>query len=283
MLYTGFKRVGSWWNFKNVISPFHRIYYIESGKGKVYIGNVPYELLPNQLFIIPKFTSHSYECENFMDHYYICLFDDLTGGMAIPNPARMRLQLPASSMDVTLIKRYIELNPHKSLTALDPQRYDNQHINYENKAAINPSQYSQVVEGSGILLQLFSRFLTEESMRRTAASSSYEKLDAVIQFINKNLDKRISIVTLSNLMCLTSDHFSKLFKKIIGIPPCEYIQMKRIERAQALLLTSHQNITQIAESVGIDNPAQFSRLFTKVAQCSPREYRTRQLSEIVRS
>lgn len=283
MLFAGFKRVGSWWNFKNVISPFHRIYYIESGKGKVYIGNVPYELSANQLFIIPKFTPHSYECENFMDHYYICLFDDLTGGIGIPNPTQMRLQLSASPMDIALMKRYMELNPHKSLTAVDPQRYDNEHIQYENKADINPSRYSQAVESSGILLQLFSRFLTEESMRRTTANNSYEKLDVAIQFINRNLDKRISIVTLSDLMCLTSDHFSKLFKKIIGMPPCEYIQMKRIERAQALLLTSHQNITQIAESVGIDNPAQFSRLFTKVAQCSPREYRTRQLGEITNS
>lgn len=34
MIYTGFKRVGSWWNYKNVISPFYRLYYIEKGCGK---------------------------------------------------------------------------------------------------------------------------------------------------------------------------------------------------------------------------------------------------------
>ena len=31
------------------------------------------------------------------------------------------------------------------------------------------------------------------------------------------------------------------------MPPCEYIQMKRIERAQTLLLTSHMSIIEIAE------------------------------------
>lgn len=59
------------------------------------------------------------------------------------------------------------------------------------------------------------------------------------------------------------------------MPPCEYIQMKRIERAQALLLTTHASITEIAESVGIGNLSQFSRLFTKIALCPPKVYRER--------
>lgn len=29
MVYAGYKRVGTWWNYKNVISPFYRLYYVE--------------------------------------------------------------------------------------------------------------------------------------------------------------------------------------------------------------------------------------------------------------
>ncbi len=280
MLYAGSIRVEKWWNFQNIISPFYRLYYIQDGHAKVYLNNKSYELSPNQLFLIPKFTFHSYECDNFMTHYYICLFDDLTGGSSIPNPSNLNLQLPATSMELKLIQRYIELNPDKSLTAVDPQQYDNENIVY-TKIRTNSSRYSQIVESNGILLQLLSRFITEESMKQTAPGNSYERLDIVIQHINKNLDKHISILELSDLMCITPDHFSKIFKKVIGIPPCEYIQMKRIERAQALLLTSRKSITEIAEQVGICNPAQFSRLFTKTVQCSPREYRKmQQINEV---
>ena len=81
-------------------------------------------------------------------------------------------------------------------------------------------------------------------------------------------------------MCITPDHFSKVFKRIIGMPPCEYIQMKRIERAQTLLLTSHMSIIEIAEKVGITNLSQFSRLFSKMVRCSPREYRVKQFNEL---
>ena len=45
MIYAGFKRVGTWWNYKNVISPFYRLYYIEKGNIKVYINNIVMSLL----------------------------------------------------------------------------------------------------------------------------------------------------------------------------------------------------------------------------------------------
>lgn len=278
MIYAGFKRVGTWWNYQNVISPFYRLYYIEEGRGRVYINHTAYDLTPGTLFIIPKFTFHSYECDDFMDHYYICFFDNLAGNMGIPNPMEMNLKVVAHSIDFALIKRYLEINPYKQLAVSDPKHYDNDRTLYETCEEISFQRMACLMESNGILLQLFSRFMTEKSLKKPAASSSYEKLDMVIQYINKNLDKHISVIDLAELMYLTSDHFSKVFRKVIGVSPCEYIQMKRIERAQALLLTSNMSIMQVAERVGICNPSQFTRLFTKIAQCSPKEYRTKQLS-----
>lgn len=276
MIYAGFKRVGTWWNYQNVISSFYRLYYIESGRGKVYIGNTAYELTPGCLFVIPKFTSHKYECDDYMEHYYICFFDDLAGNLGIPNPMKLNLKVEAHPADLGLLKRYLEINPYKQLAVSDPKKYDNDRRLYEKCKAASPQRAAHLIESDGILLQLFSRFVTEESMKKLTSNSSHEKLNAVIQHINKNLDKRISVGDLAGLTCLTPDHFSKLFRKIVGVSPCEYIQMKRIERAQALLLTSNMSIMQIAESVGVCSPSQFTRLFTKIAQCSPKEYRAKQ-------
>lgn len=277
MIYAGFKRVGTWWNYKNVISPFYRLYYIEKGCGRVYVNNQGYDLTPNTLFLIPKFTFHSYECSDFMDHYYICFFDDLAGNTGIPNPQRMNLKVAAHGRDADLIKRYLELNPNRQLEVSDPQRYDNNRTVYRRQTDEGSFPSARAMESTGILLQLFSRFVTEESVRKATANGLYGKLDRVVQYVNKNLDKRIPVSELSDLMCLHPDYFSRVFKKIMGMPPCEYIQMKRIERAQALLMTTGMSITQIAESVGIFSPSQFTRLFIKMAQCSPKEYRARLL------
>lgn len=276
LLYTGFKRVESWWNFKDVISPFYRLYYIKQGNGTVYMNQTSYQLEAGQLFLIPKFTFHSYECDGFMDHYYICFFDDTPGEKGISNPLNLNLHTQATPLDLALIERYMELNRGRTLPASDPKHYDNDRIIYQKSKRTALSRFSSSIESNGILLQLFSRFITEASLLSQTANNPYEKLDIVIHHINKNLDKRITVSDLADMMCITSDHFSKIFKKVVGMPPCEYLQMKRIERAQTLLLTTQQTILQIADKVGINNLSQFSRLFSKLTHCSPREYRAQQ-------
>lgn len=278
MIYAGFKRVGTWWNYKNVSSPFYRLYYIEKGKGVVYVNGKGYELVPGMLFLIPKFALHSYECEDFMDHYYICFFDDLAGNAGIPDPMRLRLSVDASPMTLDLMKRYLELNPSRHLQTSDPRRYGNDRIIYDSHGEDISSLTARCMESQGILLQLFARFVTPESVRKPSANSWHGKLDQVVQYVNANLDKHISVPELADLMCLTADHFSKVFKKCLGMSPCEYIQLKRMKRAQVLLLSTNLSIMQVGERVGISNPSQFTRLFTKIAQCSPKEYRAKQLS-----
>lgn len=272
-VYAGFKHVESWWNFKNVISPFYRLYYIEKGKGRVYIDNIPYDLVPGQLFLIPKFAFHSYECSDFMDRYYICFFDDLTKRTGIPHPSEMNLQVAFHPYDLDLVKRYLLLNPHKELVTVDPKHYNKTIYKQENRT----SRLGQAVESNGILLQLFSRFFTDECVNKYAGDHTYDKLDDVVNYINQNLDKHISIIELAEMICLTPDHFSRTFNSVMGMTPCKYIQMKRIKRAQALLVTSDMSIAQVAENVGIYSPSQFTRLFTKIALCNPKEYRIQQL------
>ncbi|WP_428387568.1 helix-turn-helix domain-containing protein [Paraprevotella xylaniphila] len=63
----------------------------------------------------------------------------------------------------------------------------------------------------------------------------------------------------------------------MGTSPCLYIQNRRIKRAQTLLLTTNMTITQVAERVGIYSPAQFTRLFAKIAGCKPKDYRNKLL------
>lgn len=273
LLYADYSKVESWWNYQDVISPFYRLYLITKGSAKVYINQKGYDLQPSQLFLIPKFTFHSYQCDNFMEHYYICFLDETVGGSGIRNPLNMNLQVSATSMDYSLMERFLILNPDKSLPTLDPKRYDNDRNIYEKGNKTPTSDFAITMESNGILLQLFSRFLTEECLCTSGVNNSYEKLDLAILYIHTNLDKSIPVTALADLMCITTDHFSKIFKRIIGMRPNEYIQMKRVERAQTLLLTSRLPIAEIAEKVGISNLSQFSRLFSSRVRCSPREYR----------
>ena len=49
-----------------------RLYYVDSGSARVCVDGVWYDLSAGQLFLIPKYACHSYECTDLMNHYYIC-------------------------------------------------------------------------------------------------------------------------------------------------------------------------------------------------------------------
>ena len=281
LLYAGFYRVGTWWNYDNVISPFSRLYLITKGSGAVYIHKRKYELRPNQLFLIPKFVAHRYECDDFMEHYYICFFDKRSEETGCREQLDLNLQLPSKPIDYALMERYMELNPHKSLPATDPRKYDNKrNIHFVNMEK-NRLDYPRHIESNGILLQLFSRFITSVRFPSPGVNYPYEKFDGVMNYIHNNLNMHISVADLAELMYVTPDHFSRLFKKIQGVNPCEYIQLKRVEKAQTLMLTSQMTIKEIASAVGLPNLSQFSRLFSKHTNHAPREYRAMQFKELV--
>lgn len=277
LLYTGFHHAETEWCYKNIISPFSRLYIITKGEAAVYMNKKKYELQANQLFIIPKFTFHTYECHDFMEHYYICFFDEMIGGRSIFDCSDISYQLPASELDWTLMKRFVSLNQGRHVPSVDPKIYDNKRaIHSFNQDRTNYNMAAEI-ESNGILLQLFSRFIFNSNLLLPESRNQYERLDLALNHINNNLGERITVSELADLMCITSDHFSRIFKKVLGLSPNQYIQSKRIERAQTLLLTSQLSIKEIAETVGVLNLSQFSSLFTRQTQYSPREYRKIQI------
>ena len=120
MIYAGYHCAGKEWCYENIISPFSRLYLINEGKAAVYMNKKKYELSPGELFIIPKFTFHTYECDDFMNHYYICFFDQLIGGRSLFENTTIRYQLPAKEIDRMLMLRFLELNPDCAVRNPEP-------------------------------------------------------------------------------------------------------------------------------------------------------------------
>ncbi|MEG1543198.1 MAG: AraC family transcriptional regulator [Tannerellaceae bacterium] len=273
MMYAGYHCAGKEWCYTNVISPFSRLYLIDQGKAAVYMNKKRYELSEGELFIIPKFTFHSYECEEYMNHYYICFFDELLGGRSLFDSTTIRYQLPAAEIDRMLMHRYLELNPGCAIINPNPKVYDNKDNLYTVNQDKKRYNLTTEIESNGILLQLFSRFLLETHFLEPDSRNQYERLDRVLNYIDNHLDQTILVSSLAELMCISPDHFSRIFRRVIGMGASQYIQTKRVERAQTLLLTSCLSIKEIAETVGVANLSQFSRLFSKQTNHSPREYR----------
>lgn len=273
LLYTDFCRAGREWKYKNIISPFTRIYLVTDGCGAIYINNHKYELNAGDLFIIPKFTNHSYECDDFIEHYYICFFDEMVGERSIYDIIEFQYKLAATEMDYALFRRIVEINQDMGVPDHDPKRYNNNRQSLPFRSTVSIADILKNTEDCGIIMQILSRFFNGCKIKTSGElEGRYNRLTTLINHIDNNLSSQLKCADLAAIMNLSTDHFARIFKSLMGISSNEYIQRKRIERAQSLLITSRYSIQDVATMVGVPNISQFSTLFKKITDLSPRQY-----------
>jgi AraC-like DNA-binding protein len=72
---------------------------------------------------------------------------------------------------------------------------------------------------------------------------------------------------------LSAFHFLRLFAKILGVTPHQYLLRARLRRAARLLADDARPITDIAYEVGFGDLSNFVRTFHRAAGVSPRGFR----------
>ncbi|GGI46925.1 hypothetical protein GCM10008018_19540 [Paenibacillus marchantiophytorum] len=100
-----------------------------------------------------------------------------------------------------------------------------------------------------------------------------------LDYIDKHLHERITVEDVCSILNLSYHYFIKYFKKVMGISFVDYVNYKRIKKAERLLLTGDLSIMDVSYEVGILNMAQFYKLFKRHNQCSPKEFKQRMRSQ----
>jgi AraC-like DNA-binding protein len=255
--------------YPNVISPFTRMYLITEGKGWIVVENEKIILEPNYLYLIPSYTPCSYFFSRNLNHYYIHFSTTLLNGLKIYNLYNTDRKIASNKLDALLFARLLEINPDLELPHPDPDIY-------QTKLWLNKKNHfrtaSHCIESRGILEQLLSRFIRQEREIMDHELLRYN-VQKILQYIQDHLKETISINTLAQMACLSNDHFTRIFKAITSMPPCEFIIQKRVEKAQLLMLTTDLPLKRIIEETGFKSMAYFSRTFKKYTALSPSNYR----------
>ena len=83
----------------------------------------------------------------------------------------------------------------------------------------------------------------------------------------------LSLAELAAAVAFSPFHFLRVFRRVTGVTPHQYLLGARLRLAARMLLDTHRPVTEIAYEVGFQDLSNFVRTFHRVIGCSPRTYR----------
>ena len=258
------------WNWQKVSSPFIRIFYIVEGEAMLHLPEEDVLLKPGYMYMIPAFVIHSYECHGVFKLYYIHMYEGFKNEVNLQDTYELPTEVRAGNSIRQLFAYVSSQYPDAMLPEPDPKSYDTsaQTSNYVERY-MNMELWEKM-ELRGAMLMIMSHFIREA---KPHIWTSDERMKQVLRYIHEHIADRIDVEDLADMASITKTYFIRLFKQEFGLSPVQYINLKKVERAQLLLYTTDCSVKEVAYKLGFSDHSYFIRLFHKVAGITPQEYR----------
>ena len=152
-------------------------------------------------------------------------------------------------------------------------------IQEELRHSIDKHSRSIITSNIEVLLNHCLRFYDRQFATREAINSDvltrFEELLA--GYFDSGKPEQIGLPTVAwcaDQLHFSANYFGDLIKKETGKSVIEYIHLTVINRVKDLLASTGKTVSEIAYEVGFQYPHHLSRMFKKVAGCTPNEYRS---------
>jgi len=131
------------------------------------------------------------------------------------------------------------------------------------RISLDPMQASALTHR--LLGHLAEHYCRPRPGRRLRQPGRLERrlVDRIADVVEQRLGDPLRLEDLAAVAHLSPYHFARAFKRTTGLAPHEYVTIRRIERAKALLVRGEHSVAAIASSLGYDNVGHFRRLFLR--------------------
>lgn len=221
---------------------FYEMNVIRSGVGRHYVEDAQVTAKPGDVFILPPNVRHGYFSEEKLDVYHVLIKSDFM----------KRYQKELSSFqgfnllfDIEpLLRRTSGKNynlnlGYKELDIID--REINEIISAEKAGRFA----NQNVRTLSLICRLCERISDDSSSNQNTVD-----IIPVMEYINDNLDKKLSLDLLSKMANMSKSTLNRLFIKTVGTSPMNYVTNKRIILARQLSFDKKKSKTEIAQACG---------------------------------
>jgi AraC family transcriptional regulator len=109
--------------------------------------------------------------------------------------------------------------------------------------------------------------------RRRDGTLPRAKLRAVVEYVEEHLDAGPTLEQLAAVARLSPHYFARQFKRATGLPPHQYVILRRVERAKQLLQAGTDlSLAEVAAHAGFSDQSQFSHHFKRLVGVTPRQF-----------
>lgn len=119
-------------------------------------------------------------------------------------------------------------------------------------------------------MQTMLSVFSEERERQETFAAHTQAVERAIQTMHTHLDELLTLEDLAAVAYLSPSYFNRVFRRLIGIPPVEFLSALRFQTARHLLLTTSLSVTDICFEVGYTSTGSFTHRFTQLTGLSPR-------------
>lgn len=121
------------------------------------------------------------------------------------------------------------------------------------------------------------RKAAEKAGRRSEADGQPARIPAMVKavadYVAADLSRPIRLQDVAAAVFVSPYHLSRTFKQLTGQSLVDYVQERRLAKAEELLLTTELTITEVAGQVGFSDAAYFATCFKSRTGCSPSQFR----------
>ena len=129
------------------------------------------------------------------------------------------------------------------------------------------------------ILRNYSTPRRSDELELSRAGLIDRRIRRSIELMHTQLDQELTLKALAAESYLSPFHFARLFKKLTGTSPHNYLAGIRATRAQLLLAETDLSVTEIGARVGYLSGSHFTKAFRIATGATPREFRKALVSQ----
>ncbi|MBS4178221.1 AraC family transcriptional regulator [Lederbergia citrea] len=247
------------------VHDWHEIVYVYRGKGTFFIDQYFYDVNEGDIFILPANTIHRAVPDSDIPITSTAIF--FHPSTLIQSPFMRSFAFARILEESKKEKEYRFSIPENMKMRIE-------RFLEEMEAECNHSG----VDSSEALLLLLHMLLLDLNrhclkLQENTVNHEPEWLKKSLLYIDEHIGDNLDLLTIAHFAAVSSAHFSRVFKELVGLNLTDYITAKRLILAKEMLLATNEPIHAIANQSGYKSMPHFYRTFKKITGLTPKEYR----------